>query len=304
MGRMVLSSAGTNNLRPLRPGFQTGCKRRSRRDFHLLGPTPYGLRIRSPNRPLTLVTILIGALLLAGLAAWLLAGTAGSASPDPPSPSIGDTLNQPVPQAIAQLPLENQEGQRVTLDQFRGRAVLLVPFLTSCQEECPITTGALLVAQRSISAADLSKKAVIIEVTVDPARDTPSRMAAFARLTGSTWPLLTGSSATLARFWHHFGIYYQKVPEGSPPGINWQNDRPYAYDVDHSDGFVLVDTHLRERFIAGGMTSIGRIPMNLQRLLDSQGRADLRNPGGGTWTVTDALNAVGWVLGRGINVAT
>lgn len=84
---------------------------------------------------------------MVGLATWFFAGSGGTASPGPPSPSIGDTLNQPVPSAIAHLPLENQEGQRVTLDQFRGRAMFLVPFLTSCQEECPIATGALLIAQ-------------------------------------------------------------------------------------------------------------------------------------------------------------
>jgi hypothetical protein len=104
--------------------------------------------------------------------------------------------------------------------------------------------------------------------------------------------------------WRYFGMYYQKVPEGSPPGINWQTQRPYTYDVDHSDGFVLLDSHLHERFIAGGMTTVGRIPANLEKLLDSQGRSDLRNPGGGTWTVSDALNAIGWVLGRTIAMAT
>jgi hypothetical protein len=46
------------------------------------------------------------------------------------------------------------------------------------------------------------------------------------------------------------------------------------------------------------MTSVGKIPENLQKLLDSQGKADLRNPGGGTWTVSDAENAITWVLGR------
>ncbi len=195
-------------------------------------------------------------------------------------------------------------GHQVTLEQFRGRTVLLVPFLTSCQEECPITTGALLVVQRSLAAEDLSRKVAIVEVTVDPGRDTPARMAAFARQTGSTWPLLTGSSATIASLWHHFGIYYQEVPEGSPPGIDWETNRPYTYDVDHSDGFVLLDSHLDERFIAGGMTSIGRIPANLEKLLDSQGKADLQNPGGGSWTVTDALNAAGWVVGQPIAEAT
>lgn len=195
-------------------------------------------------------------------------------------------------------------GHQVTLEQFRGRTVLLVPFLTSCQEECPITTGALLVVQRSLAAEDLSRKVAIVEVTVDPGRDTPARMATFARQTGSTWPLLTGSSATIASLWHHFGIYYQEVPEGSPPGIDWETNRPYTYDVDHSDGFVLLDSHLDERFIAGGMTSIGRIPANLEKLLDSQGKADLQNPGGGSWTVTDALNAAGWVVGQPIAEAT
>jgi hypothetical protein len=72
---------------------------------------------------------------------------------------------------------------------------------------------------------------------------------------------------------------------------------PYAYAVDHSDGFVLLGSDLHERFI-GGMTSIGKSPVDLQKLLDSQGKADLRNPGGGTWTVRDASNAIDWVLAR------
>jgi cytochrome oxidase Cu insertion factor (SCO1/SenC/PrrC family) len=262
------------------------------------------------QRMLGWLTALICVLLAVGFAAWYAVGTTGatgatgttgaSSAPGPPSPSIGDVLNQPVPTAIARLPLESQEGRPVTLEQFRGRAVLLVPFLTSCQEECPITTGALLVIQRALVQDHLSGKVAVVEVTVDPERDTPDRMKAFAGLTGSTWPLLTGSSASLASLWHHFGIYYQKVPEGSPPGIDWETQRPYTYDVDHSDGFVLLDSHLHERFIAGGMTRIGRIPAKLQKLLDSEGEADLKNPGGGTWTTNDALNAIGWVVGRAI----
>jgi hypothetical protein len=208
-------------------------------------------------------------LLIVSLAAWYGAGAIGrSGTPGPPSPSIGNALNKPVAEGIGTLSLENQEGRRVTLDQFKGRAVFLVPFLTSCQEECPITTAALLTMQRAIDNDNLSRKVAIVEVTVDPGRDTPQRMTAYANLTGSTWPL------------------------------DWQTHRPYTYDVDHSDGFVLLDTHLHERFIAGGMTAVGRIPANLERLLDSQGKADLRNPGAGTWTTNDALNAVGWVLGR------
>jgi protein SCO1 len=213
---------------------------------------------------------------------------------------VGNVVDKPVPADVASLALEDQLGQPVTLDQFAGRYVVLVPFLTSCQEECPITTAALLQMQRSLQLDGLAKQVVILEATVDPGRDTPARMSAYAHLTGSDWPLLTGSASSLASLWRQFGVYYQKVAEASPPGIDWQTHRPYTYDVDHSDGFILLDSHLHERFIAGGLTKIGQIPESLQKLLDTQGRANLLKPGAGTWTVTDALNAVGWMLGRAV----
>jgi cytochrome oxidase Cu insertion factor (SCO1/SenC/PrrC family) len=244
-------------------------------------------------------TVPTGLILLLVLAASCLLGPAGgAAAPGPPSPSIGNAMNRSVARAIANLPLENQEGQPVTLDQLKGRAVLLAPFLTSCQEECPITTAALLSVYRDMRNEGLAKKVTIIEVTVDPGRDTPQRMTAYAALTGSKWPLLTAAPATLSAFWRYFGIYYQKVAEGSPPGIDWETHLPYTYDVDHSDGFVLLDAHLHERFIAGGLTRIAKIPSNLKKLLDSEGRANLRSPGGGTWTVTNAVDAIEWVLDR------
>ena len=201
--------------------------------------------------------------------------------PGPPSPSIGNAMNKPVAKSVASLPLENQKGQPVTLNQFRGRAVLLVPFLTSCQEECPITTAALLSVQRDIASDGLSKKVAIVEVTVDPGRDTPQRMTAYASLTGSSWSLLTGAPTTLAALWRYFGIYYQRVPEGSPAGIDWETNLPYTYDVDHSDGFVLLDSGLHERFIAGGMTKIAKIPANFEQAARQRGQG--KSPQSGWW---------------------
>ena len=112
-----------------------------------------------------------------------------------------------------------------------------------------MTTGALLALERQLAAQHLTSKAAIVEVTVDPGRDTPQRMAAYAKLTGVTWPLLTASPTTLAALWHFFGIYYQVVPEGSPPGIDWQTGQPYTYDVNHSDGFALLDPPTTPTFI-------------------------------------------------------
>jgi protein SCO1/2 len=196
------------------------------------------------------------------------------------------------------LPLEDQAGRPVALAQFRGKVVFLVPFLTSCQEECPITTGALLAMRRSITHDGLTNKVAIVETTVDPWRDTPQRLTAYAGLTGGNWPLLTGSAGDIARLWQYFGIYYQTVPEGSPAGIDWETHRPYSYDVNHSNGFILLDRSLRERFFAGGMAKVDSLRPNLQHLLDNQGQQNLDHPESGSWTIGDGLDAIGWVLGR------
>ena len=166
-------------------------------------------------------------LVLPGLAVFLLAGAAlgelseTAASPaGPPPASIGDQMDRSVPSDLLDADFTNQDGHVVTLGSFAGKAVFLVPFLTSCREECPVTTGALLALERELRGQHLVSKAAIVEVTVDSGRDAPKRMDAYAKLTGVTWPLLTAPPATLSALWHYFGIYDQVVPEGSPPGID------------------------------------------------------------------------------------
>jgi cytochrome oxidase Cu insertion factor (SCO1/SenC/PrrC family) len=155
--------------------------------------------------------------------------------------------------------------------------------------------------RRSINHDGLNNKVAIVETTVDPWRDTPQRLTAYASLTGGNWPLLTGSPGDIARLWQYFGIYYQTVPEPSPPGIDWETNRPYSYDVNHSNGFILLDQRLQERFFAGGMAKVNSLRPRLQHLLDSQGQQNLDLPESGSWTIGDGLDAIGWVLGRPVS---
>lgn len=121
--------------------------------------------------------------------AWYVASSLGhSGAPGAPSPKVGNVVNESVPASIASLPLQTQDGHRVTLRQLKGHVILLAPFLTSCQEECPITTAALLVVQRALRNDGLSNKVDVVEATVDPGRDTPARMEAYAKLTDRPGP--------------------------------------------------------------------------------------------------------------------
>ena len=56
---------------------------------------------------------------------------------------------------------------------------MLAPFLSLCQDECPLVTGAFISLQRDLRAAGLSHRVVFVEATVDPGRDSVARLAAY-----------------------------------------------------------------------------------------------------------------------------
>ena len=223
-----------------------------------------------------------------------------SAAPSAPPSSLGNTVNLTIPSSLLQAPLVDQSGQARPLASFRGHDLVLVPFLTSCQEECPITTGAMILIARDLRAAGLAGKVQIAEASVDPGRDDPSRLAAYSRMTGASWTFLTGSAGTMAALWKWFGVYVQPVPEGAPPGIDWQTGKPYTYDVNHSDGFILIGSNQHERFITVDAAALGSLRPTLSRLLDEQGQSDLHRPPAGSWTIPQALQAIGWLAGKSI----
>lgn len=234
------------------------------------------------------------------------AGTAacgGGAGAGPSAPP-GLHTNLAVPASVADLPLVDQAGHATDLAAFRGRVLVLAPFLTSCQEECPLTTGAFLAIQRDLKAAGLAGQVTVAELSIDPGRDTPARLAAYASYTGADWTLLTGSAADLAAFWRHFGVYYEKVPEDNPPGIDWQTGKPYTYDVNHMNGFLVFDRAGHQRFLTADLPDLhGKLPADLRRLLNASGLANLTRPGQQSWTVPQALAVIGQVLGRPVPVA-
>jgi cytochrome oxidase Cu insertion factor (SCO1/SenC/PrrC family) len=236
---------------------------------------------------------------VAAIALGAVAGSAlvacGSGDPPPPPPSLGVVQDRQVPQ----VPLLDESGRPASLSMFHGKVVVLAPFLTLCQEECPITTGAFIAMQRDVEEAGLAQKVAFVEVTVDPGRDSPARLAAYSREFGATWPLLTGSPAVLDRLWRFFGVYHQVVPEQQPPALDWWTHTPLTYDVDHSDGFILLDARGHERFITTSPADLhGRLAPGLEGLLDSTGIQNLKHPQSPSWTVPQALGALSWLLGR------
>ena len=182
--------------------------------------------------------------------------------------------------------------------------------MTLCQETCPLDTADLVRHARELDADGLAAKVEFLTITIDPTRDTPPQLSAYQGLykpVPSNWLALTGSAQAIAALWKYFGVYIEKVPEGSPPSVNWRTGQTLTYDLDHSDEIFFVDGSGTERFLIEGMGHIApgtAVPEALKAYLDAQGLANLAAPASDGWTVPQALQTLSWLSQRPIPQAS
>jgi protein SCO1/2 len=105
------------------------------------------------------------------------------------------------------LTLRNYKGERVNIDQYKGRAVLVTFLYTKCPDVCPIIASNLGVALNLMGPAKASKVQVIA-VSVDPRGDTPKAVAVFLQRHGVSGRMqyLIGSASELGRVWKAWGV--------------------------------------------------------------------------------------------------
>ena len=167
------------------------------------------------------------------------------------------------------------------LAALRGRYIVAAPALTHCHELCPITTGVLLELQRRLAEAGLTHRVAVVEVTVDPWRDTPAVARAFERRTGGGLRFLTGSVSSIRRLWRRLGVGFRRV----------------RGDVEHTGGVFIVGPDGRERVAVVGMAAMhGALPARLASQLSPTGRMNLRHPQA-PWTAQAVLQDLWHVMG-------
>lgn len=259
-----------------------------------------------PGRPLR---AFLAPLLLVGCG--LLAGCAGPAS-SPVGATLplqdqraGTVTQRTIPDSVLSLPLRDQSGRSVTLKSLRGKVVVLADFLTTCQEVCPLTSVDLRDVADAARRSGLGDLVQVVEVTVDPERDSTTRLQAYERLFGArpNWRFLTGRSADLAKLWHFLGVAYSRTPEQAPYPKDWLTGAPLTYDVAHSDVVFVIDGRGRERWLVLGTAATRGEPppATLNAFLNDQGRANLSSPDPGSWTADDIDAALTVVTGRTVH---
>jgi protein SCO1/2 len=159
--------------------------------------------------------------LLCALAGCGVSHAAGNASGVvAPSPRVGQVVNQALPVSIRTMPLQTASGKWTTLAAYTGRPVLIADFMTLCEDICPLITANTVQLARALQTGGEGRKVALLEITLDPTRDTPARLRAYQKLYGAApadWTLLRASPANAKALWHYFGVYDHRVPEGNPP---------------------------------------------------------------------------------------
>ena len=156
----------------------------------------------------TLVVILV----IAGGVALLSSGGGGSSHPSSGNlHSVASSKyrgSEAIPAENAPpLSLRNYNGERVNIDQYRGKAVLLTFLYTKCPDVCPIIASNLGVALNAMGPAKASKVQVIA-VSVDPRGDTPKAVSVFLARHGMAGRMkyLIGDAHELAPVWEAWNV--------------------------------------------------------------------------------------------------
>lgn len=117
----------------------------------------------------------------------------------------------------------------VRLADLRGKAVVLFFGYTFCPDVCPTTMVRLGQAMERLGKD--AERVQVIMVSVDPERDTPERLAEYARAFHPSFIGVTGIQEEIDAVASAYGIYHAKA-EGS---------EATGYLMDHSANVTVID---------------------------------------------------------------
>jgi protein SCO1/2 len=116
--------------------------------------------------------------------------------------------------------LRNQDGERISMRDFRGQPVIVTFLYTTCEDTCPVQAQTV-----RGTLDDLGEDVPAIAIAVDPPNDTPERARAFLseqRVLGRI-DFVLGSRAELRPLWEGYYV------------------RPQSVTQEHQARFTLVD---------------------------------------------------------------
>lgn len=143
-------------------------------------------------------------------------------NPDQPAPPIDDRFVQ-IGNEVPDFELTNQDGKRISLSDFRGKAVAI----TFIYAQCPLPDYCIKMSTNFSDAAnqiaadpEAKDKFRLLSVSFDPERDTPAKLRQYgqgylgkdAKPDFTIWQLAVGSDKEVRSIADFFGLRYEIDP--------------------------------------------------------------------------------------------
>ena len=124
--------------------------------------------------------------------------------------------------------LIDNKGHAVADADYRGRWMLIFFGYTNCPDECPLTLQKMANALDALGP--LADRIAPLFITVDPTRDTPSKLTEYLANFGSRIVGLTGSDEQIAAAAKAYRVYYSPA-EHEQSGVDLVSHSTFVYLV-------------------------------------------------------------------------
>ncbi len=151
------------------------------------------------------------------------------------------------PRIIEAFELSDHRGEAFTLENFKGKWSLVFFGFTHCPDICPITLAKLAQVYPKLES-DIAKQTQVIMVSVDPARDTQEKLAAYVPYFHQDFIGVSGDFLQTMQLTQNLNVAFRKVVQGDD------------YTVDHSGNIVVINPN-------GHYHAFIKPPFELARLL-------------------------------------
>ena len=132
------------------------------------------------------------------------------------------------PPSVPDFTLTDQDGNNVSLSDFKGKVVVVAFIFTSCPDVCPAIEHTLNYVDFMLPDHGIENDVEFISITIDPARDTVETLKNYTTANSFDWPHLTSSNPDdLVTVWNDWNVVVD-------------NDHVYA---DHSNHDHDHDSH-------------------------------------------------------------
>lgn len=144
--------------------------------------------------------------------------------------------------------LESMDENLWSLEEQRGKTVILAFTYTRCYNTCPVISASLDMVYESLNASE-RENVSLVSVTIDPWHDSPSHLRNWTTDRGYDWPHLTGHPDAVLLVLETYGV--------GP--INFDDDSEEGYGFSHTQPTYIIDSEGRPRLV----WSDAEIPVDL-----------------------------------------